>query len=105
MKVRATVITPIERDHLAALGGSLESIALSKVGILKPGGLVVVAEQPLADAYNVVKKHAKSLGFKIVRGSSMTVTSEGFDSQGTASASFVAETLVSSIRKLYISVV
>ena len=99
------MITTIERDHLAALGGSLESIALSKAGILKPGGLVVVAEQPLADAYNVVKKHAKSLGCKIVRGSSMKVSSKGFDRQGTASASFFAEISVSSTRKLFIFVI
>lgn len=33
----ASVITTISEEHLAALGGSLESIAVAKSGIIKHG--------------------------------------------------------------------
>jgi hypothetical protein len=47
MQVRATVITAVEEEHLEALGGSIESIVAAKAGIVKPGGCVIVAPQPL----------------------------------------------------------
>jgi hypothetical protein len=51
-QVALTVITALELEHLSALGGSLKSIAAAKAGIVKPGGVVVVARQrwPGADA-------------------------------------------------------
>ncbi len=39
------VITPIDFDHEAFLGSSIESIAAEKAGILKPGRPAVFAEQ------------------------------------------------------------
>jgi len=36
-ELAAAVITTIGKEHLAALGGSLESIALAKSGIIKRG--------------------------------------------------------------------
>lgn len=36
-ELAASVITTIGEEHLAALGGSLESIAMAKSGIIKPG--------------------------------------------------------------------
>jgi len=36
------VVTPIGMDHVAALGGSLVSIAHHKAGIIKPGVKAVV---------------------------------------------------------------
>lgn len=36
-ELAAAVITTIGKEHLAALGGSLESIALAKSGIIKHG--------------------------------------------------------------------
>lgn len=35
--IAASIITTISEEHLAALGGSLESIAIAKSGIIKHG--------------------------------------------------------------------
>ena len=43
--VSAAVITPIGMDHAEALGGSLESIARSKAGIIKYGKPVILSKQ------------------------------------------------------------
>ncbi len=40
------LITPIEREHAAMLGGSLMTIAWHKAGIIRPGGQALSAEQP-----------------------------------------------------------
>jgi dihydrofolate synthase / folylpolyglutamate synthase len=40
-----SVITPIDFDHEAWLGKSLEAIAAEKAGIIKPGGVAVIAAQ------------------------------------------------------------
>jgi len=42
---RIAVITPVDFDHEAFLGKSLESIATEKAGILKPGAPAVIAPQ------------------------------------------------------------
>jgi dihydrofolate synthase / folylpolyglutamate synthase len=52
------VITPIDYDHQAFLGNTLEQIAAEKAGILKPGVPAVFAEQPL-EAEMVLRAHAK----------------------------------------------
>lgn len=39
------VITPIEGEHLAMLGGSLQTIAYHKAGVIQPGGNAVSAPQ------------------------------------------------------------
>ncbi|MEM9724418.1 MAG: folylpolyglutamate synthase/dihydrofolate synthase family protein [Pseudomonadota bacterium] len=44
------VITPVAMDHQEFLGDTLEEIAGEKAGILKPGGVCVVAEQEPAAA-------------------------------------------------------
>ncbi len=41
-----TIITPISLDHTEYLGGTLEDIAMEKGGIIKPGTVVISAEQP-----------------------------------------------------------
>jgi dihydrofolate synthase/folylpolyglutamate synthase len=40
------VITPIEKEHLAMLGGSLQTIAWHKAGIMQPGSQAVTFTQP-----------------------------------------------------------
>jgi dihydrofolate synthase/folylpolyglutamate synthase len=51
IRPRIAVITPIDFDHEAFLGRSLESIAAEKAGILKPGVPAVIAPQrPEAEA-------------------------------------------------------
>ena len=47
-----TVLTPISFDHTEYLGATLAEIAREKAGIIKPGAVVVSAEQP--DAVRVV---------------------------------------------------
>lgn len=42
---RLAVIMPIESEHAAMLGGSIESIAWHKAGIIPPGGVVISAPQ------------------------------------------------------------
>jgi dihydrofolate synthase / folylpolyglutamate synthase len=41
-----TVLTPIALDHTEYLGATLEEIAREKAGIIKPGTLVISADQP-----------------------------------------------------------
>jgi dihydrofolate synthase/folylpolyglutamate synthase len=55
-----TVITPIDFDHEAFLGSSLESIAAEKAGILKAGCPAVFAEQR-REAYSVLERRALEL--------------------------------------------
>src|SRR5207237_4242259 len=52
------VVTPIDYDHQAFLGGTLAQIAAEKAGILKPGVPAVFAEQPL-EAEFVLRAHAR----------------------------------------------
>jgi folylpolyglutamate synthase/dihydropteroate synthase len=47
LQIALTVITALEMEHAAALGGSRESIAAAKAGIVKLGGIVVTARQPV----------------------------------------------------------
>jgi dihydrofolate synthase / folylpolyglutamate synthase len=60
------VITPVDFDHEAYLGKSLESIAAEKAGILKPGVPAIFARQrPEAD--RVLTARAAELGVPVVR--------------------------------------
>ena len=43
-----TVLTPIDLDHTEYLGATLKEIAREKAGIIKPGTVVICAEQPNA---------------------------------------------------------
>ncbi len=47
-----TLLTPISLDHIEYLGATLEDIAREKAGIIKPGTVVISAEQP--DAVRLV---------------------------------------------------
>ena len=42
-----SVITPIAIDHIRLLGNTIEEIAGEKAGIIKPGAVAVLAQQPL----------------------------------------------------------
>ncbi len=55
------VITPIEGEHLQMLGGSLESIAWRKAGIIQPKGLCITCQQYQSVA-DVLRHEAKSIG-------------------------------------------
>lgn len=41
-----SVIMPIDRDHQSWLGSDIAEIAMEKAGIIKPGQIVVIADQP-----------------------------------------------------------
>ncbi len=59
------VITPVDFDHEAWLGRSIEAIAFEKAGILKPGvPAVITPQRPEADA--VIKARALELGVTLI---------------------------------------
>ena len=58
---QVSVITPISLDHTDLLGDTTEDIAYEKAGIIKPGGYLVSAAQPL-DAAQVLLDKAKDAG-------------------------------------------
>jgi dihydrofolate synthase/folylpolyglutamate synthase len=59
-----TVITPIDYDHEAYLGGTIEAIAAEKAGILKPGVPAVFARQR-PDAQLVLDHRASELSIPV----------------------------------------
>ncbi|GAA3407130.1 bifunctional folylpolyglutamate synthase/dihydrofolate synthase [Pseudarthrobacter polychromogenes] len=58
---QVSVITPISLDHTDLLGETTEDIAYEKAGIIKPGGYLISAAQPL-DAAQVLLDKAKDVG-------------------------------------------
>lgn len=61
---RLTAITPVDYDHEALLGKSLEAIAAEKAGILKPGVPAVFARQR-AEAAAVLESAVAALGIPV----------------------------------------
>ncbi len=64
---RPTPIYATGMEHVAALGGSLRSIAQAKAGILRPGRPLVLAAQRHAEAAEVVLAAAAAGGCPVVR--------------------------------------
>ncbi len=60
------VVTPISLDHTRLLGGTVEEIAAEKAGIIKPGAVAVLAQQPLAAA-EVLLRQAVEVGATVAR--------------------------------------
>src|ERR1700719_2838757 len=60
------VITPISIDHTRLLGGTVEEIAAEKAGIIKPGAVAVLAQQPLSAA-EVLLRYAVEVGATVAR--------------------------------------
>lgn len=60
------VVTPISIDHIRFLGRELTSIAGEKAGIVKPGAVAVLAEQPF-EAADVLLRHAAEVRAAAVR--------------------------------------
>jgi dihydrofolate synthase / folylpolyglutamate synthase len=60
------VITPIAIDHTRLLGSTVEEIAAEKAGIIKPGAVAVLAQQPLAAA-EVLVRQAAEVGAAVAR--------------------------------------
>src|SRR5579863_7260881 len=66
------VITPIDFDHEAFLGSSIESIAAEKAGILKPGRPAVFAAQR-PEAYSILERRALELDIPVTLSSAWRV--------------------------------
>jgi dihydrofolate synthase/folylpolyglutamate synthase len=60
------VIMPIGMDHERFLGHDLASIATEKAGIIKPGSIAVLAEQP-EEAAQVLLARAEEVGATVLR--------------------------------------
>jgi dihydrofolate synthase/folylpolyglutamate synthase len=52
------VVTPISIDHARYLGNTVDAIAADKAGIIKPGAVAVLAQQPLAAAEELLRRVA-----------------------------------------------
>lgn len=84
LQVRATVITTLEEEHLDALGGSLQSIAVAKAGIVHPGTLVVIGSQPRTDAVSALQAALKTIpGVRPVWVSQNALVDQGLQIEGT----------------------
>jgi dihydrofolate synthase/folylpolyglutamate synthase len=68
-----SVITPIDFDHEALLGSSIESIAAEKAGILKPGRHAIFAEQR-PEAFAILEKRALELDCPVTLSSAWRVS-------------------------------
>ena len=55
-----SVIMPIDRDHTTWLGSKIADIAREKAGIIKPGQIVVIAEQP-EEALDILLERAREV--------------------------------------------
>jgi dihydrofolate synthase/folylpolyglutamate synthase len=66
------VITPIDFDHEAFLGSSIESIAAEKAGIIKPGRPVVFSAQRPA-AFNILERRALDLAAPVTLSSAWRI--------------------------------
>jgi dihydrofolate synthase/folylpolyglutamate synthase len=54
-----SVVTPVGLDHMAYLGDTLGQIGAEKAGIVKPGALTVLAQQPVEAAEPVLRRCAE----------------------------------------------
>ena len=53
------VVTPISLDHVRYLGNTVTSIAADKAGIIKPGAVAVLAQQPIEAAEVLLRRVAE----------------------------------------------
>jgi folylpolyglutamate synthase/dihydrofolate synthase len=60
------VVTPISLDHERYLGNTVTAIAGEKAGIIKPGAVAVLAQQPL-DAAEVLLRRVAEVGATVAR--------------------------------------
>jgi folylpolyglutamate synthase/dihydrofolate synthase len=60
------VVTPISLDHTRYLGDTVEQIAADKAGIIKPGAIAVLAQQP-PEAAEVLVRRCAEVGATVAR--------------------------------------
>ncbi|MBI3687156.1 MAG: bifunctional folylpolyglutamate synthase/dihydrofolate synthase [Actinobacteria bacterium] len=63
---QVSVITPVEYDHTALLGGTLAEIATEKAGIIKPAATAILAAQP-PEVLPVLLAQAAEVGASVAR--------------------------------------
>jgi len=78
-----SVITPVDLDHTAYLGGTIEQIAAHKAGIIKPGRPAVIAPQGHGAARAVLLERAHALGSRVIDAVGCTVQIESARLDGT----------------------
>src|SRR5208337_2777898 len=76
------VVTPVDFDHEAYLGNSLESIAGEKAGILKPGVPAVFAQQR-AEAAAVLQARAAALHIAVTHSSGIMLSDVTLHARGS----------------------
>ena len=76
------VVTPVDFDHEAYLGNSLESIAGEKAGILKKGAPAVFARQR-PEAEQVMSARARELGIAVTHSSAIAVSDVKLHARGS----------------------
>jgi dihydrofolate synthase/folylpolyglutamate synthase len=77
-----TVITPIDFDHEAYLGHTIEAIAGEKAGILKAGVPAVFARQR-PEAAVVLEQRARELGIRVARVEDFEIRDLEIDARGS----------------------
>lgn len=82
-----TVITPIDFDHEAYLGHTLEAIAGEKAGILKPGAPAVFARQR-PEAAAVLEARARDLCVRVIRAAEFEIRDLALDARGSRFSGF-----------------
>jgi dihydrofolate synthase / folylpolyglutamate synthase len=60
------VVTPISIDHVRYLGSTIPAIAADKAGIIKPGAVAVLAQQPV-EAAEALLRRAAQVGAVVAR--------------------------------------
>jgi dihydrofolate synthase/folylpolyglutamate synthase len=63
---QVAIVTPISLDHTHLLGDNVRDIAEEKAGIIKPGAVAVLAQQPL-EAAEVLMRRAAEVGATVAR--------------------------------------
>jgi dihydrofolate synthase/folylpolyglutamate synthase len=56
---KVAVVTPVALDHAEYLGETVEQVAAEKAGIIKPGSLAVLAQQPIQAAEVLLRRVAE----------------------------------------------
>jgi dihydrofolate synthase/folylpolyglutamate synthase len=78
----AAIITPIDFDHEAFLGSSIESIAAEKAGVLKPGRPAVFAAQR-PEALRVLENRALDLDIEVRHSSAWRIENAHYARYGS----------------------
>ncbi|KAI7881094.1 FolC bifunctional protein [Lichtheimia hyalospora FSU 10163] len=71
-KPKMTIITSIGMDHAAVLGGTIQSIAAAKAGIMKPNCPAIIAPQNESSALDTLTDYANKVNapYRLVRAAS-----------------------------------